>query len=69
VSRGGLLVFEIEAQAFLRHMVRVLVGTMVELGQGKRSVEGFGRLLEGANRDEAGQTAPARGLFLWDIRY
>jgi tRNA pseudouridine38-40 synthase len=69
LPRSGLLVFEIEAQAFLRRMVRVLVGTMVEVGQGKRTVEEFGRLLQGANRDEAGQTAPARGLFLWDIRY
>lgn len=66
---GGRLTFEIEGQTFLRHMVRVLVGTMIELGQGKRDLESFGRLLEGVPRDQAGITAPPHGLFLWHIRY
>lgn len=60
---------EIESEAFLRHMVRTLVGTMVEVGAGERSVADFERLLEGARREDAGLTAPPRGLFLWDIRY
>ncbi|MCL5736408.1 MAG: tRNA pseudouridine(38-40) synthase TruA [Actinobacteria bacterium] len=68
-NREGMLALEIEAEAFLRHMVRVLVGTMVEVGQGKRTVDEFHQLLKGAAREEAGQTAPARGLFLWDIKY
>jgi tRNA pseudouridine38-40 synthase len=66
---GAMLCLEIEADAFLRHMVRSLAGTMVEVGQGERSVEGFRQLLEGAPREAAGPTAPAHGLFLWDIRY
>lgn len=61
--------FEIRADAFLRHMVRSLVGTMIEIGLGERSLEDLARLLAGASREEAGLTAPARGLFLWDIEY
>jgi len=60
---------EIEAESFLRHMARALVGTMVEVGQGARSVDDLRRLLQGGAREEAGKTAPAQGLFLWDIRY
>jgi tRNA pseudouridine38-40 synthase len=65
----GMLCLEIEADAFLRHMVRSLVGTMVEVGRGERSIEDFARLLEGAPREAAGATAPPHGLFLWDITY
>lgn len=65
----GLIFLEIEADAFLRRMVRTLVGTMVEVGQGTRTSDDFGRLLRGAPREEAGPTAPSHGLFLWDIRY
>jgi tRNA pseudouridine38-40 synthase len=64
-----LLCLEAEADAFLRHMVRTLVGTMIDVGQGVRSLEDFRRLLEGAPRGAAGPTAPPQGLFLWDIRY
>jgi len=60
---------EIEAEAFLRHMVRVLVGTMVEVGMRKRSLSSFLELLKGSPRLAAGPTAPACGLFLWDVRY
>jgi len=60
---------EIEADAFLRHMVRALVGTMVEMAQGKRTPAEFERLLQGAGRDAAGFTAPPHGLFLWDVKY
>jgi tRNA pseudouridine38-40 synthase len=64
-----MLALEIEADAFLRHMVRVLVGTMLEVGDGKRDLEGYRRLFKGAPREAAGPTAPAHGLFLWDIKY
>jgi tRNA pseudouridine38-40 synthase len=66
---GGLVYLQIEAEAFLRHMVRTMVATMIEVARGERSLEAFARLLEGAPREEAGPTAPARGLFLWDVRY
>ncbi len=65
----GIMSLEIEANAFLRHMVRTLVGTMVEVAEGKRDLESFRRLLGGAGRGDAGPTAPAHGLFLWSIKY
>jgi tRNA pseudouridine38-40 synthase len=66
---GLLLEFWIEADAFMRHMVRVLVGTMLEVAQGRRSVEDFEALLTGAPRERAGETAPAHGLYLASVRY
>jgi tRNA pseudouridine38-40 synthase len=66
---GRLLEFWIEADAFLRHMVRVLVGTMLEVAGDRRSVDDFVRLLEGAPREQAGETAPPHGLFLASVRY
>ena len=67
--QAGTWTMEIEADAFLRHMVRILVGAMVEIGQGVRSIEDLERALSGASREDMGLTAPAHGLFLWDIRY
>jgi len=66
---GRLLEFWIEADAFMRHMVRVLVGTMLEVAAGRRSLEEFGSLLDGALRDRAGETAPAHCLYLASVRY
>lgn len=65
----GILAFEIEADAFMRNMVRVLVGTMLEVAGGRRSLDDFDGLLGGRPRPESGETAPARGLFLVAVRY
>ena len=66
---GRVLELWIEADAFMRNMVRVLVGTMLEVGGGRRSLEDFGSLLEGAPREQAGETAAAHGLHLASVRY
>ena len=73
--RGGggrgedLLEFWIEADGFMRQMIRVLVGTMLEVGGGRRSVASFSELLSGRPRSEAGRTAPAHGLYLAGVGY
>jgi tRNA pseudouridine38-40 synthase len=68
-GEGNLFEFWIEADAFMRNMVRVLVGTMLEVAAGRRGLEDFERLLSGADRTEAGDTARAHGLHLASVRY
>jgi tRNA pseudouridine38-40 synthase len=63
------LEFWIEADTFMRHMVRTLVGTMLEVARGRRDAQAFEALLEGRPRSEAGDTAPAHGLYLESVRY
>jgi tRNA pseudouridine38-40 synthase len=69
LGQGRVLELWIEADAFMRNMVRVLVGTMLEVAAGRRRVEDFRLLLEGAPRDRAGETAQAHGLHLASVRY
>lgn len=68
-SEGGLLSFFFEANGFLRHMVRNVVGTLVEVGLGKMDADGFGKILASRDRRKAGVKAPAGGLFLKMVRY
>ena len=62
-------VFCIEANRFLRNMVRAVVGTLIEVGKGKMSLEEFRQVIESRNRCAAGMSVPACGLFLVDVKY
>ena len=67
--RAGLLTYEICGDGFLRHMVRAIVGTLVEIGRGWRQPEDIEALLTGGTRAQAGATAPPHGLFLVSVDY
>jgi tRNA pseudouridine38-40 synthase len=66
---GDILAFRVTADAFMRNMVRILVGTMLEVASSRRSVESFTKLLTGAPRPQAGETAPPHGLYLESVSY
>jgi tRNA pseudouridine38-40 synthase len=68
-AEADVLEFWIEADAFMRNMVRVLVGTMLEVARGQRTVSEFVALLDGRPRSQAGATAPAHGLYLAGVGY
>ncbi len=61
--------FEISANRFLRNMVRAVVGTLVEVGRGRLSLDDFRHVIEGKRRTEAGESMPGNALFLVDIKY
>lgn len=65
----GRLAYEIAGDGFLRHMVRAIVGTLVEIGRGFRAPESMASLLRGSARGDAGATAPPQGLFLVRVDY
>ena len=62
-------VFTIQADRFLRNMVRAIVGTLFEVGRGKLSIEGFRQVIEQKDRGKAGTSAPGHALFLEDVEY
>lgn len=69
IEKEGSYIFEIRANRFLRNMVRAIVGTLLEVNEGKRTLESIPMLLSSKNRSNAGVSVPAKGLFLVDIEY
>jgi len=68
-GRDGLIHFEIEANGFLKQMVRAIIGTLVEIGKGRMKATEIRKILNSKDRKKAGPTAPAQGLFLKEVKY
>ncbi|PLR96407.1 tRNA pseudouridine(38-40) synthase TruA [Bacillus sp. T33-2] len=68
-EEGELLVFRFVGNGFLYNMVRILVGTLLEVGTGERDPYGLRAILKGKDRSLAGKTAPGHGLYLWEVFY
>lgn len=68
-SNGRLLRFEVTGTGFLRHMVRTIVGTLVDIGRGNMPAEEMAAIIASRDRARTGQTAPAQGLMLWKVTY
>lgn len=66
---GQTLIYEVSANGFLYNMVRILVGTMLEIGSGKLSRDAIARAIQSGQRNDAGGTAPPQGLILWRVQY
>ncbi|MFA8301360.1 MAG: tRNA pseudouridine(38-40) synthase TruA [Hyphomicrobiales bacterium] len=66
---NGLLVFTIEADRFLRNMVRAITGTMLSIGQGKLTLSEFRHIIESKDRSKAGFSVPGNALFLHEVKY
>lgn len=68
-SDGTFWQFEISADRFLRNMVRAIVGTLVDVGRGKLTVDGFRKIVATKDRCAAGTSMPGHALYLWDVKY
>ena len=66
---GGELRIVFTGDGFLYNMVRILTGTLLEVGMGQRSADYMSEILASRSRENAGPTAPAKGLILWELRY
>jgi tRNA pseudouridine38-40 synthase len=69
IERGDLLIFQIEANRFLRGMVRAIVGTLLEVGTGKISITEFKQIIKSKDRKKAGENVSPAGLFLTRVKY
>ncbi|HRZ77932.1 MAG TPA: hypothetical protein P5248_11230, partial [Bacteroidales bacterium] len=69
LEEEGVLIFEIRANRFLRNMVRAIVGTLLDIGRGRFALNALPGILASGSRSRAGTSAPAHGLFLWEVTY
>ncbi len=68
-NKGDEVIFTITGNGFLHNMVRIIVGTLLEVGSGKRKASDMLGILQGRDRQLAGKTAPPQGLYLWQVEY
>ena len=68
-NEGSFIYFQVTGNGFLYNMVRIMVGTLIEIGKNKRNKEEIKEMLLSKNRSNSGITAPAKGLILWDVTY
>ena len=68
-SDGDYIVFRIRANRFLRNMVRAIVGSLIEVGRGKKSPTWISELIASGNRSDAGQSVPGKALFFSGAKY
>jgi tRNA pseudouridine38-40 synthase len=66
---GAVIAYDVTGDGFLRHMVRTIVGTLVEVGRGRRQPDWVAEVIASGRREDAGRTAPAEGLFLMNVSY
>ncbi|OSX54346.1 tRNA pseudouridine(38-40) synthase TruA [Anoxybacillus ayderensis] len=69
IQEGEELIFRLVGNGFLYNMVRIIVGTVLEVGRGERRAEEMKTILQQKNRSAAGKTAPGHGLYLWHVSY
>jgi tRNA pseudouridine38-40 synthase len=69
INKEGLILFHITADRFLRNMVRAIVGTMIDIGRHKIDLADFEKIIDSKNRNNAGFSVPADGLYLTEIKY
>ena len=69
IQNKNELIFHISANRFLRNMVRAIVGTLIDIGTGKTSIDDFKEIIESKDRSKAGTSVPAKGLFLTKVEY
>lgn len=68
-QEGNMWKFTIQADRFLRNMVRAIVGTLLEVGRGKMTIDGFRNVIEAKDRNKAGTSVPGQALFLAEVSY
>ena len=69
IEDGNTLIFRFVGSGFLYNMIRILVGTLLEIGSGRKAPSALPEILEKKDRAFAGRTAPAQGLYLWEVHY
>ena len=68
-KEDNVIKLKVTADGFLYHMVRIMIGTIIEIGQGRRKAEDITAIIESKDRNNAGTTSPAKGLFLYSVEY